>query len=82
MAKLKFSHKFIEHFKKLNWIFSSDDLGLYFNKGDIRISIMYTGPTFTCYKNRKIGNGWSLIAKQPNLLTDKFVYAWMLAQMV
>ena len=81
MSKPKFDFRYINYFKSLNWIYNSDDLGLYFTKGDIRISIMYHGPVFECYKNKKINDGWVLIARQNNLLTDKFVYAWMLANM-
>lgn len=81
MAKLNFDFRYIKYFQNLNWIYTYDTLGIYFQKNDIRISIMYEGPTFTCYKNKKVGETWSLVAKQPNLLTDKFVYAWMLANM-
>ena len=81
MAKLTFDFRYIKYFQKLNWVYTYDDLGLYFTKNDIKISVMYTGPCFTCYKNKKIGSNWVLVAKQANLLTDKFAYAWMLSQM-
>jgi len=81
MARLDFDFRYVKYFKNLHWIYSYDNQGMYFQKNDIRVSIMSEGPTFTCYKNKKIGNNWVLMAKQPNLLTDKFVYAWMLANM-
>ena len=78
---MQFNWKYIDYFKKLNWLYEKDDLGIYFTKNNIKISIQFNGATYTCFKNVNVSNQWVLVSKQSNLLTDKFVYAWMLANM-
>ena len=80
--KFDFNYKYIKYFQDLNWYYTKDDLGIYFTKNNVKISIQFNGATYICFKNVNISGQWVLSAKQNNLLTDKFVYAWMLANMM
>lgn len=70
--------KIINDFKKYGYKYHKDNLGHYFDRNDIRLSIMICGPVWNCYCNKFVNGQFQLVDSQLNLLNDTFVYQWML----
>ena len=61
---------------------TSDDLGTYFTKGEVRMSCMKHGHMYLCYYNKLVGKEWVLQSKsyQPFKLDDALVWIVRLIQ--
>lgn len=70
----------ISFFKKLGYKYTKDPNGMYFDKDNIRISVMKCGPIYNCYINEFKSGKFVLIEKQLNLLNLEFVNNWMMTK--
>lgn len=74
--------RFIPTFRKLGWTYSADALGEYFQRGQRRISVMHTGPLFTCFVNDVVAGTFRTVGSCSNLTSPDQVARWMMTYAV
>ncbi len=72
--------KYVELFmeiKRYGFNKTKDDMGYYFDKGEIKISCMKNGPMYFCYYNKKVGKEWVLQNKTYQPLHFERALEWV-----
>ena len=61
--------KYAAQLRRRGWIYSSDLMGEYAQRGSRRISVMNVGPLFDVYVNDHVNGAWQLVVKRTGLMS-------------
>lgn len=71
------NNRIIGHMKKRGFRYQKDIQGHYFDKGNIKLSVMVCGPVWNCFCNKMTNGQYMLTDKLMNAITDEIVYNWL-----
>lgn len=78
MAKLsKKINDLIQYMKQRGYIFSKDNLGIYFSNANRRISLMDCGPARNCFVNNLSSGVWHTVAAEYNIINEDILVQWV-----
>lgn len=72
------TNQYFSFIKSSGYQYSKDDLGIYFDNGKNKFSIMKNGHIFQCYFNQKNTNGWTLKDKSNSFFNFIEALQWVL----
>ena len=70
----------IQQIQAFGFTYNKDALGVYFNNGEYRISVVYHGPGYLNFVNKATPLGWQLLKKSDFFLNYQDALAWVLTE--
>ena len=70
---MRYLAKYAAQLRRRGWVYSSDLLGEYAQRGQRRVSVMRVGPLFDVYVNDHVNGAWAQVFKQTGLMTIEHV---------